>query len=265
MRHFVFCGVSLALLVGAGDARAREDQGADPPEARQALPFVYQGVGAPSTGHGRVEWSAGVGSREARPLGQRGFEQDLTVTFGLTRFLTAQLGGGALIGEGGATRGAVHLEALGHILRQQRAGLNLAVGVGFLRDYRGASILRARLLLDRSLGRFSLAFSGLLEAPFASGRDDVDLILGLAAAYALRANLRLGVEAVAEDLEALWQRDESEGGAAFLAGPTIWYSPHARWVLKLNVGGLMLVATPAATPSPARYGAQGRLVVGYLF
>ena len=66
--------------------------------------------------------------------------------------------------------------------------------------------------------------------------------------------VRLGIEAVAEDIEGFVEKDEAEGGAKLMVGPTIVLAPSgARWSLLLG-GGVVTQLTPS-TRSPVTVGA----------
>ena len=79
--------------------------------------------------------------------------------------------------------------------------------------------------------------------------------------WMLRASrtLRLGVEAVGEDLEGLWEQDEAEGGAKLYLGPALhWARPGERLWASLG-GGPILYATRSgrSSPAPRPLGADG--------
>ena len=96
-------------------------------------------------------------------------------------------------------------------------------------------------------GRFKGTFPGnmalsrdgnaLFQKPMSEGRDAVDLITSVGWARKLPRGVSLGVEAIGEDLEGFWDREEAEGGARLLAGPSLHISPAgARWQLTATGG-----------------------------
>ena len=236
-------------------------------KALEATPFIYQGIGSRGDEKAVVEWGTAFGTREINPISERGVEQELRVDVGLTEFMAAELGGGMLLEDNKETRYSFHVEALVNLLNEHRAGINLGIALGFIRDYRDANIPRVRLIMDKSIGDFRIAFSGLLEFPLASNRDPVDIILSLASSYAIFESFQVGLEAVGEDLEGFWERDEAEGGAKLLGGPTIWFKPSSDITVKLNVAGVMTVSSGAVSPTSQsnKYGIEGRCIFGYRF
>ena len=232
-------GLALALLGAAGV-----------PAAADETPYLYQRTGTEAPR--RVEVEGAVGSREARPWGGRGVETAVRLEASPLPWLTLEARGG-LLTEGGETRAAVSAGLLG------RVGLGpvvLHAGAGYARDYQDVDLLQLRLLGTLNRGRLGITASSLVEVPFAEGRDAVDLILGAAISYAVTPRLRLGAEALGEDLEAAWEEDEAEGGARLLVGPTAWMSLSPSVDLKL---GGALTATAGGT------GVLGRAAVGLRF
>ena len=65
------------------------------------------------------------------------------------------------------------------------------------------------------------------------------------------SRVRLGVEAVGEDLEGFWEAEEAEGGAKLYAAPALhWTAPAGRLWLSAG-GGPTVYATRSARSSPA--------------
>jgi hypothetical protein len=243
--------VIAALAGGVGTAAAE-------------TPYVYG-----RTGHGpanavTVEWESAVGTRESRPLGARGFEQGLRVRYRPTTWLAAEAFGGVVLDAGRSdAEGAVEVTA--GVLDQRTAGVDVSLGGGFLRDDRGVSVPRARVDVGRAFGRLHLDVRALGEVPLAEGRDELDVDVGAAASYGLAPWARLGVESLVADAEGVWERDEAEGGARLVAGPTAWFAAGAGFDLRLNVAAVVPVSRGAPNAPPTDAGVLARLVVGRTF
>ena len=114
--------------------------------------------------------------------------------------------------------------------------------------------------------------NALLEKPFETGRDAVDLITTLGWLQSVGHGFRLGVEAVGEDLEGFWEAEEAEGGAKLYAGPALhWTTPAGRLWVSAG-GGPIVYATrsPRSSPAPRPLDATGngftmRVSVGCTF
>ena len=136
--------------------------------------------------------------------------------------------------------------------------------VGMRHEYSGASVALVRAVGARMTQTSAFGADVLLEHPLVSGRDAVDIVTTIGASRALTSRLWLGVEAVGSDLEGLWDREEAEGGATVLIGPTLAVSVLDHWrlvvgggpVLRASTDRTMLgqVASPSAINSAGRAG-----------
>ncbi len=233
-------------------------------------PYVYQNVGAGAEMSATIQFETGYGSRASRALGPDGIEQGARLRFQPWRTLGLEAWGGALFDPGrtGVDGQAAAVEIIGRLLEQRDHGINLDLGAGYIYDYREEHVPRLRLTLGRSFGRWDVSLSGLLEVPVgAAGRDEADVMTSLAASVAVTGGLRLGLELAAEDLEGLEDATEAEGGAKFLFGPTLAWSPGSGLFCKLNVAALYAYRAnqrPAPGASlPPDWGIMGRLILGW--
>jgi hypothetical protein len=245
--------------------------------AAQDRPFVFTvatGTAGLESGQDARSWTAyyaaGYGERTAEPIGYDGSEQ----RFGVQ----GRLGGGfTFLGDvgvgtgGGDTRSSQQAEVLKDVLGST-SRVRFAVGVGARREWQGTSTALARACLGWSSPR-TLLFGNLrIEAPFASARDSVDVITTLGWLRSVGGGLRLGIEAVGEDLEGVWLADEAEGGAKLFAGPALhWTAPTGRLWLTAS-GGPIVYATrsPRSSLAPRPLNAAGNgftmlVSVGYTF
>jgi hypothetical protein len=95
-----------------------------------------------------------------------------------------------------------------------------------------------RLVADGRWGEGWQATGNLrLERPFAEGRDEVDVITSVGISRSIAAVWGVGVEAVGEDLEALWDEKEAEGGGRLMVGPTMRFRPPDSWLSASLSGG----------------------------
>jgi hypothetical protein len=240
--------VALALLLLVSLLSAAEPAGA------QVRPFVFTVTTSSTTSEpGRHAWAAyydaGYGERATEPFGYDGLEQRVGLQGRLGRGFT--LLGHAAFGMGDeATRASQEAELLKDLLGPA-SSLRLALGLGARREWEGTTAALARVCVGWS-GRRTLLFGNLrLEKPFAFGRDAVDLIITLGWLQEVRRGLRVGLEAVGEDLEGFWEAEEAEGGAKLYAGPALhWSAPTERLWLSAG-GGPIVYATRNGRTSPA--------------
>jgi hypothetical protein len=243
------------------------------PAAAQVQPFVFTLTTLPHAGGGRVgvRYDAGYAERTAPAFGYDGLEQRLAAqaAIGAGFTLVAQAG----IGTGGerGTVGIVEAELLRDLLGAA-SPRRLAVGGGIRREWSGEPTLLARVALGWT-GRRSTLFGNLrLEKPLEAGRDAVDLITSLGWHYRLGRTLHLGLEALGEDLEGLWEADEAEGGARLFVGPSLRLAPASGRLSVSLAGGPIVYATRSgrASDAPRPLGAKDngytvRFSLGWVF
>ncbi|GEM_PF-805618 len=260
-RAAIAAGVILVTFVLAGSVRA-----ADP-----GSPYVYQRTGQGTEGAFAVMLETAYGTRESRNFAPDGVELGLRLRGQPLGWLGLEGFAGLLLdpGRGGGLGSyAAGLEALARALRQDLHAVNLDLGLGYLFDYRGDHIPRARLTLGRSFGDLDLSLGGLLEIPVGSaGRDEADVMVALAASYAVTPWYRQGFELAGEDLEGLFEAEEAEGGAKLLFGPTAALDLAGGMLVRLNAAAIYAhtanQSLVAGRPLPDSWGFMLRVVLGW--
>lgn len=103
-------------------------------------------------------------------------------------------------------------------------GLPLSFAISGLREYGGVLALKARLVSGIRKGASEFVVNLVSEKAFAPDRDPLDLHLRAGYAYQLSPFLSLGGEYVGDDLEALWEPEEAEGGTRHFLSPRVSFS-----------------------------------------
>lgn len=222
MRNIAF---ALIVLAGAAGPAAADTVYKEvvPVVARrdvQERPYVAQPVDrVMNAGQASVGTQVAAGRRAGRALQNGGFENILGMAYGVSDRILVEGFASAAQEMPGSSYGA---GARFHVLRQEDGlPVNVLLAVNGLREYGGAPVAQAVYTVGRDFGKLNLATSGVFEKAFAPDRDEVDAVLSLGTAYAVVPWLRLGIEAVGEDLEAFFEEEEAEGGARFVVGPTL--------------------------------------------
>jgi hypothetical protein len=230
----------------------------------QEVPFIYHRAGGDESAGVEVETETAYGTREARPFGEQGIEQGIRVSARFSRWIELEAWGGLLWDQGNLEASGASGEIRSHLLTQDGNGIGLSVGLGMIRDFRGDAIGRSRLTLSRSLGNLELAGTTIVEVPFASDRDAVDLVMGVGSTYKVTPWMNAGAEVLGEDLEGFWEEDEAEGGARLIAGPTVDVTIHDRLHVKANAGFIYAMTTSEVNaPADPQPGFLGRMAVGW--
>jgi hypothetical protein len=219
----------------------------------------------------RVHYDAGYAERTTDPLGYDGMEQRVGVQGALGRGFTLIGQAGLGLGEASRSRTTQEVELLKDVAGSGR-GLRLAVGLGLRREWEGTTVALGRISAGRGLGASSLFGNFRFERAFNSGRDGVDFIASAGWLRRLGPSVHLGLEAVGEDLEGLWDTEEAEGGAKIFVGPSLRVAPASRpWAVSLCGGPILYASRSAplsAAPRPLGATDNGytvRLSVGYSF
>ncbi|HEX6736962.1 MAG TPA: hypothetical protein VF310_01690 [Vicinamibacteria bacterium] len=247
---------------------------AAPAALGQSRPFLFtvtpSSEGAPQ--RWTVHYDAGYAERTTAPVSYDGMEQRIGVQGALGRGFTLIGQAGLGLGNGSASRTTEEVELLKDVTGRER-GLRLAVGLGLRREWEGASVALGRVTLGRHFAASSLFGNLRFERAFSEGRDGVDFILTTGWLRRVGPGVHLGVEAVGEDLEGLWEAEEAEGGAKVFVGPSLRVAPAGRpWALTLGGGPILYASrsTPTST-APRPLGGPGdngytvRLSLGYTF
>ena len=135
-----------------------------------------------------------------------------------------------------------------------------AFGLGVARERSSQTVALGRVVAGYRAPKWEAMSNLRLEravgGPSAELRDGIDVITTAGAAHDVGASMRLGVEAVGEDLEGFWDKNEAEGGAKLMVGPTLRIAPDAtRWNFLVGTGAVMQLTNSTRSPEldgPAR-------------
>ena len=183
-----------------------------------------------------LNYDSGYGVRSVRPFGEDGVEQRIGVVYGIGKNWSLISVASGLVDERSVLRmGSAQIEVLRNVLTQENSLVNLSAGMGFLREYAGVNVLMARFAVGRDFERWNVNSNTVLEKPFATARDAVDVITTFSSAYQFASWLWGGIDAIGEDLEGFFEPEEAEGGAKFMIGPTLQMQLSEK--MRLRIGG----------------------------
>ncbi|NOZ86549.1 MAG: hypothetical protein GXP49_09805 [Deltaproteobacteria bacterium] len=251
-----FVMLMLAFIMLSGAAMAFDE-----------VPVLNARLSSPMSGPVSLEYEASYGTRDTRFLGLRGFEQAFRIQVRPYERIGLQAWAGTALRDGAVKGTSLGAMASFRLLSQHDSSklLNLDVAVGVLRDYRGETLPRLQVVMERDIGRIALSAAGMLEIPHSPARDDADIVLGVAGRYNINEWYTQGIEVRVEDLEGIWETDEAEGGAKLLLGP--WSSFEVAGGLFLTAGAGLLVNLSHGQPgfSGKKFGIMARAGVAYSF
>jgi hypothetical protein len=239
------------------------------PAAGQERPFLFSFTPTSAPGV-LVHYDAGYADLALPQVEADGLEQRL----GLEARVGARwtlLASSVVADEGGAARVGFRGEALFDLRPGAERTLRLSVGGGARREISGTNVMLGRAVVGLEHPRWRVLGNLVLEKPFEDGRDAVDLITSLGFGWKLTPGLAFGVEAVGQDLEGLWDKEEAEGGAKLFLGPVLhWAKPEHHLQVTLGGGPVFNVrpndlTSPAERPLSTRSGYTVRASVAYSF
>ncbi len=199
-----------------------------------------------------VHYDAAYGRETFEPFGGDNIEQNLGLQANLGESLTfiAHVG---LALDNASTRTSQHGELLAHLMKAEEHIIDFSAGAGVRHEYSGTNVLLSRVVLGRRFTSWQVYGNLLLEKPLSSDRDAIDLITTIGFSYHISGTIRLGIEAVGQDLEGFWDENEAEGGARLFVGPTVAVAfPGTPWTLTLGGGAIFRGSQSARTSEAVR-------------
>ena len=132
--------------------------------------------------------------------------------------------------------------------------VSVAGGGGVRQDWDGSRVFIGRMLARSEVGNGQLQGGVVLERAVSSPlkRDAADVITSLGWSRRVGRGTSLGIEALGQDLEGLWNPAEADGGARLLVGPSFHaQSRSAKWAASLIAGPVVHRPTTTAPPNVA--------------
>ncbi|WP_207535900.1 hypothetical protein [Desertivirga arenae] len=191
-----------------------------------------------------ISYAGGVGARTEGPFGYDGVNQQAALNTYLGHRFTFIANMGLGFANGGRTQTAQQAEVIRNFIGGKTGrGPALGIGLGISRDWSNVKSALSRITLAYTSPALRLSGNMLFEKPFASNRDKVDFTTSLGFQHRIKGNFFAGVETIGEDLEGFWEKDEAEGGAKMLVGPSLNYRPSGSRLSFSACGGPVFYAT----------------------
>jgi hypothetical protein len=237
----------------------------------QDRPFLFTFTPASAEQPGMfLQYAAAYGEQTFEPLGGDAVEQSLGVQANLSPAWTL-LGHLSVALHDATSRTSQHVELLARVLNAQDHIVDLRAGAGFRHEYSGTNVLLVRGSAGRRFASFMTYGNILLEKPFASDRDEIDVMLTVGVSYDLSRAVRIGLEAVGQDLEGFWDDEEAEGGARLFFGPTVSLALEGTPFHGTLGGGMIIRGTTSSRissalrdlPATAENGFLVRALIGF--
>jgi hypothetical protein len=229
------------LIVAFASVAQAQDRGPDEPQVPSIeRPFLYMPEAAlPVPGHAAMDLSIAFAASTGatRPLAAIPVSDQpvgaLTGEWGVVRRLSlvGQAAFASLPGDGNTIASAVSGGIHALLVDPSSHAFRIATLVVVQRELSGAIAVATDFHGQYDFGRWRLAGCEHIEHAFAQGRDAVDLYSVIGVSARVRESWRVGAEYVAQELEALFDREEAEGGLRHFMGANASASLGRRWIV----------------------------------
>lgn len=196
------------------------------------------------------------GTYGERTTGQFGYD-GLGQQFGVKGYLGSRFTLYATAAVGFAHDGGVTSAQQAEVIRdlvggKVPEGFRLGAGLGLSRDWSNVKSAISRITLSFDKTKWRATGNLRFEKAFDSSRDKLDFISSLGFQHRISDCWSLGFEAVGQDLEGFWEKDEAEGGAKLMVGPSVNIVPaNSKLSFSLSGGPVFYATRSNAIPSEA--------------
>jgi hypothetical protein len=200
-----------------------------------------------------IHYSGSYGERTNGQFGYDGLGQQ----FGVKGYLGSRLTLYATAAIGFANSGGVTSAQQAEVIRdlvggKGITGFRLGAGLGLSRDWSSVGSAISRITASFDQTNWRMAGNLRFEKAFDKTRDKLDFISSFGYQHRVSNVLYLGFEALGQDLEGFWEKDEAEGGAKVMIGPSINLEPnHSKLSFSLSGGPVFYATRSQVIPSEA--------------
>ncbi|MEJ2901104.1 hypothetical protein [Pedobacter panaciterrae] len=249
----LFTILQLLIIKGIAQTINTVNSG-DPFGMTSTQPFLFSiNTLTPQNTRWNIHYSGSYGQRTTGQFGYDGLGQQ----FGVKGYLGNRFTLYATAAIGFANRGGITSAEQAEVIRDliggtQLSGFRLGAGLGVSRDWSNVKSAISRITASFDQINWRLLGNLRFEKAFDSNRDKLDFITSLGYQHRISGGLYVGFEAVGQDLEGFWEKDEAEGGAKVLVGPAINLEPaHSKLSFSLSGGPVFYATRSQVIPSEA--------------
>lgn len=217
-----------------------------------ADPFLFSiSTLTPENSKWNLDYSGSYGERVVSPFGFDGVSQQIAVNGYLGKRFTLYANAAVGFPKEDEISSAFQAEIIRDLFGgKKNLGLRVGAGLGVRNDFTNVNSMLGRATISYVALKWKAGGNLLFEKAFASDRDAIDIITSIGFHYRFINSLYGGVEAIGEDLEGLWDKEEAEGGAKVMVGPSLNLAPkNSRFSFSLS-GGPVIYATQNQVTNP---------------
>jgi hypothetical protein len=240
-----FLAFSMAIIMGFA-ASAQMIETNDPYRIkRNPEPFLFsKSTLTPEDLKWSMDYSTSYGERVKGAFGFDGVGQQFGLKGYLGRQFTLYVHGGFGFTRENEVSSAQQAEIIHDFIGgKKNQGFRLGIGLGASRDFSNVGSVLSRVTVAYDTPRWKACGNILFQKAFAANRDNIDVISSVGFHRLLFGKLYGGFEAVGEDLEGFWDKEEAEGGAKLLVGPSLNMTTNNQKIAFSVSGGPVFYAT----------------------
>lgn len=200
-----------------------------------------------------LNYTGSYGERTSGPFGYDGVDQQLAIKGSLgnrfTLFANAAIG----VAHSGKMNSAQQAEVMRDLIGGKKAlGPRFGLSLGVSRDWDNVKSAFSRITGSFDALKWKAGGSMRFERAFDKSRDGMDLTTSVGLHHKIAGQVYGGFEAVGQDLEGFWDKEEAEGGARLLVGPSINIAkPDSRFSFSACGGPVFYATRSLVAPSSA--------------
>ncbi|TCC88579.1 hypothetical protein EZ428_18230 [Pedobacter frigiditerrae] len=201
-----------------------------------------------------LQFAGSYGRRATGQFGYDGLGQQLGIKGSLGNRFT--ISGSLALGfaNTGKTASAQQLEIIRDIIGGKKSsGFRLGGGLGIGRDWSNVKSASGRIAASFDKMNWRMIGNLRFEKAFDSSRDKLDFITSFGIHRQLAKTWFVGLEAIGQDLEGFWEKDEAEGGAKLMVGPSVNFLPTKSKLSFSLAGGPVFYATRSNVAASAAF------------
>lgn len=200
-----------------------------------------------------LHYSGSYGEHTIGQFGYNGLGQQFGVKGYLgnrfTLYATAAIG----FARGGGVTSSQQAEVIRDLIGGKAPeGFRMGAGLGLSRDWSNVKSAISRITMSFEQSKWRAIGNLRFEKAFESSRDKLDFISSLGFQHRISETCFLGFEAIGQDLEGFWEKDEAEGGAKLMIGPALNFVPaHSKLSFSVSGGPVFYATRSNVIPSEA--------------
>lgn len=200
-----------------------------------------------------LNYTGSYGEQTSGPFGYDGVDQQLAIKGNLGKRFTLLASAGVGVAHSGKMNSAQQAEVMRDLIGGRKVlGPRFGLSLGVSRDWDNVKSAFSRITASFDALKWRAGANMRFEKAFDKSRDEMDFTTSIGLHRKITGLVYGGFEAVGQDLEGFWDKEEAEGGARVLLGPSINIAkPNSRFSFSACGGPVFYATRSTVAPSSA--------------